>query len=288
MVEADGRIRIVDYTADSKNGFNAVVKHKGHASHPHTKGKSHSSLKLLPQHEETLIRALLEEEPHVEAHFESDHGAISLNEGEKYEFPTSVPHFASTESNEVAPVKSTYIYIPKPEEGAKKNKFKPYVPRVQYQASRDELPIDLSLLKQDQKILPVDVSLIKPIEIDLSQNYHGEDTQKELSQEELKKFLDDYYKGEYNMAGGEDFHPPAGANSKRPVTTPGLGSYSTQSGYDYPKPTRQPSFDRRGSLRPVQFPPIDAQNNQLKRMLRRIANNGYVRYARTVTYGEEK
>ncbi|XP_059052467.1 cuticle protein 8-like [Achroia grisella] len=31
--EADGTIRIVEYTADKHNGFNAVVKREGHAKH---------------------------------------------------------------------------------------------------------------------------------------------------------------------------------------------------------------------------------------------------------------
>ena len=35
LVEADGTKRIVEYTADHKNGFNAVVKRVGHAFHPH-------------------------------------------------------------------------------------------------------------------------------------------------------------------------------------------------------------------------------------------------------------
>ncbi|KAK4880707.1 hypothetical protein RN001_008853 [Aquatica leii] len=34
--EADGTIRIVKYTADHKNGFNAEVIRKGHAVHPET------------------------------------------------------------------------------------------------------------------------------------------------------------------------------------------------------------------------------------------------------------
>lgn len=32
--EPDGTIRVVDYTADPHNGFNAVVKKIGHAVHP--------------------------------------------------------------------------------------------------------------------------------------------------------------------------------------------------------------------------------------------------------------
>ncbi|XP_045446452.1 cuticle protein 19-like [Melitaea cinxia] len=34
FVEADGTTRIVEYTADKHNGFNAVVKRIGHARHP--------------------------------------------------------------------------------------------------------------------------------------------------------------------------------------------------------------------------------------------------------------
>lgn len=38
--EPDGTIRVVKYTADHKNGFNAEVIRKGHAVHPETKHKS--------------------------------------------------------------------------------------------------------------------------------------------------------------------------------------------------------------------------------------------------------
>lgn len=34
LKEPDGTIRIVKYTADDKNGFNAIVERKGHAVHP--------------------------------------------------------------------------------------------------------------------------------------------------------------------------------------------------------------------------------------------------------------
>lgn len=36
--EADGTTRIVEYTADKHNGFNAVVKNIGHAHHPQLYG----------------------------------------------------------------------------------------------------------------------------------------------------------------------------------------------------------------------------------------------------------
>ncbi|XP_017461954.1 PREDICTED: cuticle protein 19-like [Rhagoletis zephyria] len=35
LAEADGTTRVVEYTADDHNGFNAVVKKIGHAHHPH-------------------------------------------------------------------------------------------------------------------------------------------------------------------------------------------------------------------------------------------------------------
>ncbi|KAK7869767.1 hypothetical protein R5R35_008302 [Gryllus longicercus] len=34
LVEPDGTTRIVEYTADDHNGFNAIVKRVGHAAHP--------------------------------------------------------------------------------------------------------------------------------------------------------------------------------------------------------------------------------------------------------------
>ncbi|CAG4941725.1 unnamed protein product [Parnassius apollo] len=34
LVEPDGTVRTVDYTADDHNGFNAVVNRQGHAAHP--------------------------------------------------------------------------------------------------------------------------------------------------------------------------------------------------------------------------------------------------------------
>ncbi|XP_069668732.1 cuticle protein 19-like [Periplaneta americana] len=37
VMDADGTIRTVEYTADKHNGFNAVVKRSGHAHHPQLK-----------------------------------------------------------------------------------------------------------------------------------------------------------------------------------------------------------------------------------------------------------
>ncbi|XP_034657108.1 uncharacterized protein LOC117894263 [Drosophila subobscura] len=41
MKEADGRTRVVEYTADDHNGFQATVKHLGHADHFEHKQQDH-------------------------------------------------------------------------------------------------------------------------------------------------------------------------------------------------------------------------------------------------------
>lgn len=38
LLEPDGTTRVVEYTADDHNGFNAVVKKVGHAAHPQIYG----------------------------------------------------------------------------------------------------------------------------------------------------------------------------------------------------------------------------------------------------------
>lgn len=54
LVEADGSTRTVQYTADDKNGFNAVVKYDQHSVHPISESKeatSHNTLNLNPSKE---------------------------------------------------------------------------------------------------------------------------------------------------------------------------------------------------------------------------------------------
>lgn len=41
LKESDGTTRLVEYTADDHNGFNAVVKKIGHAHHPQAYAKHH-------------------------------------------------------------------------------------------------------------------------------------------------------------------------------------------------------------------------------------------------------
>lgn len=335
MVEADGSVRIVDYTADSKSGFNAIVKHKGYHEHSLGKAFSHSEVNLKPR-EQTV------------AHFESS----------SKKPPTPTPYFGAREefklpsepadSNELAPLRNTYIFVPK-SEIAEPQPTKPtyngpsYIPKtVQYtfppqttNKKANHLPVDLSLLKPDptEQILPIDVSLISPIEIDFSTSKEyaainqkiaesgfgggsgGEQSppkqaeegaekptaagekEQELTQEELSKFLMDYYSNEYKKAEEEQRRPAAKnripqtyKSNKRPVTTPGLINYSTQAGYSYPTPqTKFPkqTYDRRNSGGPITFPPTVEGNNDLKRTYRRLARNGYVRYAKTVSFEDD-
>lgn len=41
LKESDGTTRVVEYTADKHNGFNAIVKKIGHAHHPQVYGHHH-------------------------------------------------------------------------------------------------------------------------------------------------------------------------------------------------------------------------------------------------------
>lgn len=50
LVEPDGSIRIVEYTADDHNGFNAVVKKIGPSHHPAPVPHHHGSLHHPLQH----------------------------------------------------------------------------------------------------------------------------------------------------------------------------------------------------------------------------------------------
>ncbi|XP_026485934.1 cuticle protein 7-like [Vanessa tameamea] len=44
LVEPDGTIRTVNYSADDHNGFNAVVSRQGHAAHPATAAVAHAPI----------------------------------------------------------------------------------------------------------------------------------------------------------------------------------------------------------------------------------------------------
>ncbi|XP_066907142.1 cuticle protein 19-like [Halyomorpha halys] len=55
LYEPDGTERIVHYTADKKNGFNAVVERKGHAVHPQHYG--HSTETFFKHHHDVSVHS---------------------------------------------------------------------------------------------------------------------------------------------------------------------------------------------------------------------------------------
>lgn len=51
LAEPDGTIRVVKYTADKHNGFNAVVSRIGHAAHPQLYTQQSIAIPLAVAHE---------------------------------------------------------------------------------------------------------------------------------------------------------------------------------------------------------------------------------------------
>lgn len=340
MVEADGSLRVVDYTADSKNGFNAVVKHKGKSHHSVGEASSHSEINLKPGKPEIkqasasyLYPQDVEQsysEPKVTTHFESSSGVISKPTASLVKDDYPQQYSTSTESNQLPPIKTTYVYVPKEEIAPSKSpketvKYRThsYIPQYSSDIKQTEdfhsLPVDLSLLKQDssEELFPLDVSLIKPIEIDLSKsaNYnaisqkivqsggsfisqgipknHAPEPIKELSQEQLAKYLTEYYK----TAGEDEFRPitqktpQTYRSGKKPVTTPGLKNYSSQSDYSSYSRQKTDGYDRISSGEPVAFPANNEDSSAApetkkpaKRVVRNRQGNRRVVYKRTTTY----
>ncbi|KAK9719576.1 Insect cuticle protein [Popillia japonica] len=163
LVEPDGTVRIVDYTADSKSGFNAVVKHKGTSYHqdPHSnhKATSHKTFEMKPGDTEvdhpqyaykyveaaaSVAAAPLE---HKELEQDQETYEPDVNQGAEAYPESKEP---TTSDSEATQTKNVYT------------KYKNQPPQIQ-------LPVDLSLLKPKQNIEAVDVSLVKPIEVDFHQ-----------------------------------------------------------------------------------------------------------------------
>ncbi|GJQ86683.1 hypothetical protein Trydic_g14765 [Trypoxylus dichotomus] len=144
LVEPDGSVRIVDYTADSKSGFNAVVKHKGTSYHPHSnKATSHKSFELKPSSQEV------------------DYPQYSFKNGEAI----TGDKIDGTE----------YDFSNQETEGYSHGKDADYVSEgtqtsntyTKYKSQSSKLPVDLNVLKPKQNIEAIDVSVVKPIEVDV-------------------------------------------------------------------------------------------------------------------------
>lgn len=313
LVEADGTIRTVDYTADDKNGFNAIVKHSGSGIHPepHTKKHaiSHNEVNLKPSEyhhypqeeahyaqQEQEDNASYQEEPEEEPQYEAN----QYDGKQQYEYV--VPqHEELTEESQRTSIKSTYT-IP-PNHRAK--------PKEEYEnVHPQQLPIDLSVLKglkgdTVEQVVPIDVSLIKPVEIDLSKyaasntehKYSDKDTaiqpSHELSKEELQKYLNNYLQVEhgFNPIKSKPHNiitqpnvPQTYKTNKKPVTTPGLKNYSSKTGrikahsrhmvpVDFGYPASNDDDSRE-----------DQHRAEFTNLYRTASNNGYYRYAKRVTY----
>lgn len=258
MLEADGSMRIVDYTADDKHGFNAIVKHEGVAHHPHNyakhqqKPKPESNIKTYSSSSLTLTDSY------------GNHIAHNADESEskKYEYPATLPQNHKEDSKQEFQYQ-TVKYAP----NYVQTEPVKYVAAAEYKPENDQadlrddeeshgvrsndLPVDLDYVKPEEnfKHVPVDVSVIKPIELDLTsvpdfnqditlqhQQHHHEAAgpPKELSDEEVNEYLKEYYKNHQQeesepsttVAG---FIPNTFKTGKRPATTPGLLNYASSS-----------------------------------------------------------
>lgn len=313
LVEPDGTVRTVDYTADDKNGFNAVVKHTGTAVHPDVYNKkpiSHNEVNLKQNEYRYYSTEQAKYEPQEEPNYqngETEEEQSYYDPKQQYQYV--VPQEELTEESQRSTVKSRYS-IPNQ---ATKNELKPHLSiKEEYEKVKivPQLPIDLSLLKTDttEQVVPLDVSLIKPVEIDLSKSYASSKTpfkysekdttiqpSHELSKEELQKFLENYYQVENGFKPirskpeniiTQPNIPQTYKSNKKPMQTPGLRNYSSkvgklkqQSRHVVPMDVEYPATNNEDSRE-------DKHRAEFAKLYRTASNNGYIRYAKRVTYEE--
>lgn len=204
LVEPDGSVRTVSYSADDKSGFNAVVKHSGVHYHPEGHPSSHSEVFIhtsaSDNHEYTAaghspIKALgpvnqhkinLGHDTKVEYQYE-------LPKDEQNELKTSHESYSYEQSEDSSKVLSNY-YAPQqsyfyldhkkhaPESfGLEKHKdsvtlSQHEIPIHTKHKPEHHLPVDLSevlkskehpINQKEHKPIPLEVTVLKPIEIDL-------------------------------------------------------------------------------------------------------------------------
>lgn len=341
LVEPDGSVRTVDYTADEKHGFNAVVKHSNPGYHPLPKTPtSHSELFLKSKNVENEVKGDEEEDGAVEyqyAYPKPEESEYEHPVQESYEEPKYVQEIQQEdEENDVSDAKDNYVYAPQ-EEYLEESQKSTVQTRTKYPhqkinehsiKSHDDslsqvLPVDLSLLKgvSSEKMIPIDVSLIKPIEVDLSQddykivdttqhkvNYSIKDTtvvpSHELSQDELKKYLSEYYNAGLNTRnepyleggfkpiksrpGNQITQPNVPQTYKKPMSTPGLRNYSSKKNVNprYKYSSRSPKYDllpQRSAVAPLQVLREESHKSQFTRLYR-TPINPHMRYGRRFRY----
>lgn len=314
MLEADGSVRIVDYTADEKHGFNAVVKHKGASYHP---------IHAVSQTEQHL-KAIQPVKPHVnfeQVQFAYHNHKLEEEAAEepRYQIKDETPQFIGDE--DVKSHKETYLFVPQEEahnyelkEASETHTYQQSEEASQQNHQTTELPVNIDYIKPNHKLTHLDVSLLKPVEVDLTKlpNYQQEiETPKELpkipsetdwkpshelTDEEIAKFVKEYYKNEEIKESYADngFRPLSPTylttqtykSGKKPATTPGLKNFSSlKGGYGYnPPKTNRLEYRRPApkSSGPILFPP-NYETRIKNRLYRNVPVYGRVRIAKRVS-----
>ena len=181
MLEADGSVRIVDYTADSKTGFSATVKHKGVSQHPiSSKASSHSEFELKPQEKDvghfpdagyTLLKAIDDSKSSVTQYDDYEkykHSADvdTEHKEENYEYKYVYP--SNDHQVDYGAGQEYETKIPSHQDVATDDSK--HLNRYAKQEAEHKLPVDVNLVKSipNEKIIPTAVSVLKPVEIDLT------------------------------------------------------------------------------------------------------------------------
>lgn len=291
LVEADGSIRSVDYTADKHSGFNAIVKHSGHFQHPVNYRKSnptsHNNVQVIPRNHK-LPENIPEPESQYQIQYVYPNGELATDytpeESQEGKYQSESKEATDEYQTSGGDEKEQYVYVPQ-EETAEESQRSTVHTRVQHlnhgkkrnkpNVNEDykqieimpQLPVDLSLLKPNLEQV-VDISVIKPIEVNVNQDdykskeqiyqqqqkFSNPDTEiqssHELTEEELKKYIEEYYSASNkpivepqtesgfkpirNKQKGTISQPNVPSvsqtfrSNKKPTTTPGLGNYSSQ------------------------------------------------------------
>lgn len=196
LMEADGSIRTVEYTADKVNGFNAIVKHEGHSFHPVAqKPQSHKTLQL---HQPLPTSS------------QEDYNFSKDDYGSSYEYSDPNPTLASyiyqnyqsqehgsdvrSEQSQVSNVEETYKQTTPTQLPIDLSLIEAKLPKVQYSYKSlptSKLPVNLNLLVGAEKLIPVDVSQINPVEINIPDTEESDSKLQNAKDQIYYKFKND-------------------------------------------------------------------------------------------------
>nr|CAI5833970.1 unnamed protein product [Callosobruchus analis] len=326
VVEPDGSVRTVEYSADDKTGFNAVVKHTGPSQHL-----------AFPKHATSHKEVVLKASEHQEE-------IPQYLSGEQYQY--SFPENSEEVQNEYVKEeeeeteKQNYYYAPQEESveesqrSSIKSKYTNYVKNQEADNNKKpiHLPVDLNLIKQNplEKIVPLDVSVVKPDDVLVQHKVVPQQSasatkeeqtpeyspqidvsiqpSRELSQEEVNKFLATYYNKQHKLTNepqiehgfkpiirrpsepiSQPSNPQTYRSHKQPNSTPGLSSYTSKY---YKIRNKHKTRGPRSNLARRQFMyqyPINEEireerhKAEITRLYRSLPADGYVRYAKHVS-----